>query len=236
MKTMLIFLKARDRGLFKTEFEYCLAASILFSIVLAIAASIFGGRTILVFLVWNLFLAFIPYVISRWMQQNIGWKDNRLMFCILFIVWLLFIPNSFYIITDLFHLGSFAHIPLWYELAMILSFAWNGVLLGIVSIRQMEKMIGRYLANKTELFFVYPLMFLNALGVYIGRYLRFNSWDIITNPFHLTRDIVNLAIHPVQNRYDWAMVICYSIFMTLMYVTIKRLSRDANFLHTNFRE
>jgi uncharacterized membrane protein len=232
---MILFLK-KERGFFKTELEYCLAASILFSIALAITASIFRGRTIFVFLTWNLFLAFVPYVISSFMQQNIGRKKNRLMFCVLFIAWVLFIPNSFYIITDLFHLGSFDNIPLWYELAMILSFAWNGLLLGILSVRQMERMLEQQLGKQTEVFFIYPLMFLNALGVYIGRYMRFNSWDVITSPFHLVRDIARFVMHPIQNKYDWGMVICFSIFMTLMYITVKRLSNDRNFLNTNLRE
>ena len=148
-----------------------------------------------------------------------------MLFFLLFITWLLFIPNSFYILTDLFHLGNFSGIPLWFELAMILSFAWNGLLLGILSVRQMEKMMERYLAKKTELYFICPIMFLNALGVYIGRYLRFNSWDVITNPLQLVTDITNLAIHPFQFKYAWAMVICFSIFMTLIYLTLKRLSK-----------
>lgn len=229
MKNMLMHLKTRDKMLFKTELDFCLAASMLFSVVLAITGAIFGGNTILSFLIWNLFLAYVPYAISKWMQRNARWSENGFKFGIAFIIWLLFIPNSFYIITDLFHLGSFSNIPLWYELAMILSFAWNGLLLGILSVRQMEKMMEQYLSKRTELFFIYPVMFLNALGVYIGRYLRFNSWDVITNPFYLINDISNLVIHPIQFKYAWGMVICFSVFMSLMYLTIKRVGKEVNY-------
>lgn len=182
---------------------------------------------IFTFLVWNLFLAFIPYAITGWLVQNKDWIENRLKFCFIFIVWLLFIPNSFYIITDLFHLGNFADMPLWYDLAMILSFAWNGLVLGILSVRQMEKIIATSLFVRTELFFIWPVMFLNALGVYVGRYLRFNSWDLITDPFHLIRDMASLIIHPVQYKSAWAMVVCFSIFMTLMYKTLVLANKDA---------
>lgn len=229
MKNMLMHLKTRDKMLFKTELDFSLAASMLFSVVLAITGAIFGGNTILGFLIWNLFLAYVPYAISKWMQRNARWSENGFKFGIAFIIWLLFIPNSFYIITDLFHLGSFSNIPLWYELAMILSFAWNGLLLGILSVRQMEKMMEQYLSKRTELFFIYPVMFLNALGVYIGRYLRFNSWDVITNPFYLIKDISNLVMHPIQYKYAWGMVICFSVFMSLMYLTIKRVGKEVNY-------
>lgn len=229
----LMLLKSGDKMIFKTELEYYLAASILFSVALAITGSLFSGSIIFGFLVWNLFLAIIPYAISNWMQRNVDWNENRLKFCLVFGVWLLFVPNSFYIITDLFHLGSFSKIPLWYELAMILSFAWNGLLLGILSVRQMEKMIKRYGVKRTTLLFIYPVMFLNALGVYIGRYLRFNSWDVITNPFQLIKDIASLLLHPIQFKYDWGMVICFSIFLTLIFLTLISATRINTNVETN---
>lgn len=141
------------------------------------------------------------------------------------LVWLLFIPNSFYILTDLFHLGEHNDVPMWFDLALIISFAWNGLLLGILSVRQMENMVQRFLPGRHELLFIYPIMWLNALGVYIGRYPRFNSWDIITNPLGISSYILKMLWHPVQYKYAWGMVACFSIFMTLVYLTIKRISK-----------
>jgi len=226
MKTMSMILKPRVNLLFKTELEYWLAVSIMFSIGLAIAGSIFSGSFILGFLIWNLFLGFIPYAISKWMQRNVDWNNKKLLFCICFIVWLLFIPNSFYIITDLFHLGSFNRMPLWFELTVILSFAWNGLLLGVLSVHQIEKLIVRSSSKENRLLFIYPIMFLNALGVYIGRYMRFNSWDVVTNPFHLVKDISELAMHPIEYKYTWGMVFCFSIFMTLIFFTLINANKE----------
>jgi uncharacterized membrane protein len=110
--------------------------------------------------------------------------------------------------------------PLWYDLTMIFSFAWNGLLLGVLSVRQMEKIMEIFLKKKAGLLFVFPIMFLNSLGIYIGRYLRFNSWDIITDPFHLIKEILRLAIHPIEYKFVWSMVFCFSVFMTLLYLTL----------------
>ena len=225
MKIMLVISESRTPMLLKSDLEYWLSASVLFSISLVIAGSMAKANLNLGFLIWNLFLAAVPYLISKWMYRRICEKGSMLLFFLLFIAWLLFIPNSFYILTDLFHLGNFSGIPLWFELAMILSFAWNGLILGILSVRQMEKMMERYLAKRTELYFICPIMFLNSLGVYIGRYLRFNSWDVITNPLQLVTDISNLAFHPFLFKYAWGMVICFSIFITLVYLILKRLSK-----------
>jgi uncharacterized membrane protein len=150
---------------------------------------------------------------------------NKWLFALGAFVWLLFIPNSFYILTDLFHLAEHNNVPNWFDLALIMSFAWNGLLLGILSVRQMEKMMQRYISSRNELLFVYPVMWLNALGIYIGRYLRFNSWDIITNPFELTSDIVHMIGHPIHYKYAWGMVACFSVFMTLAYLSIKRIGK-----------
>jgi uncharacterized membrane protein len=108
---------------------------------------------------------------------------------------------------------------------MIVSFAWNGLLLGILSVRQMEKIAQQHLVYRRELFFLYPIMWLNALGVYVGRYLRFNSWDIVTNPFELLYDIANILLHPLAFRYAWGMIFCFSILMTFIYLTLKKISK-----------
>jgi uncharacterized membrane protein len=205
--------------------EKALMLSSVFSICLAFARVIYTGQLMFLSLIWNLFLAFIPYALTRLLMQRPGWVKNKWKFGAAGFVWLLFIPNSFYIITDLFHLEERAVIPLWFDLALIFSFAWNGLLMGILSVRQMEK-FWQSKWKQNEILFIYPIMLLNAFGIYIGRYLRYNSWDVVSNPFGLSEDIVYLLIHPIRNRFDWSMIICFSIFMTLIYLTIKKLSKE----------
>jgi uncharacterized membrane protein len=142
------------------------------------------------------------------------------------LAWLLFIPNSFYILTDLFHLDMNEGVPLWYDLALLLSFAWTGLLFGILSVRQMEKLFEKVFRRKLDLLFILPVMALNGFGVFVGRYLRFNSWDVITSPLQLIKDIVYVFIHPIRNRFDWSMIVCYTMLLTLIYYTIKKLSKS----------
>jgi uncharacterized membrane protein len=211
--------------LFNSELDRILTLSIGFSIVLVMARIAYTGKYTFIWLIWNLLLALIPYLITSWLQQRPAVQTNRLKFAAVSLIWLLFVPNSFYILTDLFHLGKFTNVPNWFDLTLIISFAWNGLLLGVLSVRQMEKIMQPHLRGKHELLFIYPIMWLNALGVYIGRYPRFNSWDILTNPFKLITYLIELICHPVQWKYAWGMVACFSIFMTLVYLAIKRLSK-----------
>lgn len=214
--------------LFKTtanEMDRMLTLSMVFSIALVMARVTYTGKHTYLSLIWNLFLAWLPYMVSTWLQKRNLVYTNPLKFVMVAFVWLLFIPNSFYIMTDLFHLGEHNNVPNWFDLALIISFAWDGLLLGILSVRQMEKMMQQFLPGIRELFFIYPIMWLNALGIYIGRYPRFNSWDIVTNPIGLTAYILRMLWHPIQFKYAWGMVACFSIFMTLIYLTIKRISK-----------
>lgn len=174
-------------------------------------------------LVWNLFLACIPYVISEWLSRRNARRENKWKMLLVLLAWLLFIPNSFYIVTDLFHLDEFDAAPKWFDLLVLFSFAWNGLLLGILSVRRVELILSVISGRRLSLFFVFAFMWLNAFGIYLGRYLRYNSWDIITQPFSLFTDMLELLAHPVQNKLEWSMITTWSVFMTLLYITIKKL-------------
>jgi uncharacterized membrane protein len=228
--------------LLRTELDRIMTASMLFSCTLAGLRILHTGRLTFLSMIWNLFLAYIPYAISTaltvWRKPIVGPAGARpgqwftslmaVLRILSFFIWLLFIPNSFYILTDLYHLADNhrnSRVPEWFDLALILSFAWNGLLLGILSTRHIEKLLAPEATALGRWLFLYPVMWLNALGIYIGRYLRYNSWDIITNPIDLFADILTMLLHPLRYRDAWGMVFCYSILLTLIYKLMKKGAR-----------
>ena len=202
-----------------------LLTSVGFSGGLLLARMVYTGRLTFVFLVWNLFLATVPYFFSLRLMKNPAWAASRWKFPLVFTAWVLFIPNSFYILTDLFHLFDSNAVPLWYDLLLIVSFAWNALVMGILSVRHIEKIIAARWPGLPGWAFLYPVMGLNALGVYIGRYLRFNSWDVVSDPFRLAADIVHIILHPVHYKQAWGMIVCFSFFLSILYTTVKKLGR-----------
>ncbi len=202
-----------------------LILSSLFSCLLVAARIFHTGSLAFVFMPWNLFLAWVPYRISSGLTR----MNNRIILVAGLIAWLLFIPNSFYILTDLFHLADGhrnSHVPEWFDLILILSFAWNGLLLGVLSTWQLEKLLAPDASVLGRWVFLYPVMWLNALGVYIGRYLRYNSWDIVTNPIDLLSDIIRMIAHPLRYHDAWGMIFCYSILLTIMYSLLNKKSEQ----------
>lgn len=197
-----------------------------FSCLLLCARIFITGDLTYLFLVWNLFLAFIPFAISEWLLTLERFAKRKRKLAIVLFVWLLFIPNSFYILTDLFHLDKFDSAPKWFDLLLIFSFAWNGIVLGIVSIRRTEVILESMNGRRFSLFIIFIVMWLNAFGIYIGRYLRFNSWDIVAQPFSLFKEMFEVLFHPLRNKMEWGMIAVYAVFMTVLYITIKKLAEN----------
>jgi uncharacterized membrane protein len=135
-------------------------------------------------LVWNLFLAWIPFVLS-YTAYILSWKRSSLYLIIpvTAFLWLIFFPNALYILTDLQHLSrQSSAAPLWYDVIMLVWFSWTGLLLGIVSLYFMHEIIQRTFGRVVGWAFVLLVSGLSSFGVYLGRFGRFNSWDLLQSP------------------------------------------------------
>lgn len=174
---------------------------------------------VFLFLNWNLFLAWIPLLLSSFILAFKIRSAISLLFII--VVWILFFPNSPYILTDLFHLRARNEIPIWYDLIVILSYAWTGLICGFISLNDIEKRLSEYgkrnIINGVIVFF----LFMSSFGVYLGRFLRWNSWDVLNNPFGLFSDIVVRFIYPMEYTKTWGVTLLMGIMLNFMYFTFK---------------
>ena len=146
-----------------------------------------------VFLVWNLFLAWLPFVFS-WLAYRFHRK--KLWLTLFGCLWLLFLPNSPYLVTDLIHIRPLGNVPLWYDAIMIFSFALTGLFLGFLSLYLMQALVVRRFGESLSWLFVLSALALSSFGVYIGRFLRWNSWDLFIQPITLLRDITHSLLNP----------------------------------------
>lgn len=188
-----------------------------FTIFLLLVRVILSGELMYGFLAWNLFLAWIPFAIS----QKIVGVNNRWKILLLFSAWLLFLPNAPYIITDFLHLKQRPPIPYWYDILLLFSASLNGLLLGLASLLTIEKFLVNRYGNKISAFLILSSFFLCAFGIYIGRYLRWNSWDIITNPDDIALDILSRVLNPFDHFGTWSVTFLFGSFFYVMYYSIK---------------
>ncbi len=136
----------------------------------------------LIYILWNVFLAILPFLISLFLLHRVKLnKINRVVFIIGVIFWLLLLPNAPYLVTDLIHVGVVYKVPALYDSILLFSSAWVGMLLGMHSLLHMEKIVRiRYSGWRVNMI-ISIILLLTSFGMYLGRFLRFNSWDIFVN-------------------------------------------------------
>ncbi|MDW9382884.1 DUF1361 domain-containing protein [Chryseobacterium sp. JV558] len=174
---------------------------------------------VFLFLNWNLFLAWIPLLLSSLILAfNI---KSKISLIFIIVVWILFFPNSPYILTDLFHLKVRNSVPIWYDLIVILSYAWTGLICGFISLNDIEKSLSEYGKRNSINAIIVFFLFMSSFGVYLGRFLRWNSWDVLNNPFGLFSDIVVRFIYPLEYTKTWSVTVLMGIMLNFMYFTFK---------------
>jgi uncharacterized membrane protein len=174
---------------------------------------------------WNLFLAFLPWLFSTVLMVYPKLQQNKLGLIALVFSWLLFFPNALYILTDLFHLQLETTMPKWFDLVLILCFAWVGLMFGFMSLWDIEKIMGNTIKKKLMPVVSLFLLFLGSFGIYLGRYLRWNSWDIIREPFNLFYDIGDRILKPFQHKGTWGMTLFMFIFLSMIYWSFRFIKK-----------
>jgi uncharacterized membrane protein len=173
------------------------------------------------FLLWNLFLAWIPLGCALLAERTRGF-----MAVACGAVWLLFFPNAPYILTDLVHLGDYNGWMFWWvNLIMILSFAMTGLLLGYLSLYIIQKRIAQRFGGLAGWAFAIAMLGLCGFGIYLGRFERWNSWDVFFEPVSLLRDIWYVIRHPIGNWQVYAVSALLSSFLVVMYVALYHFAR-----------
>ena len=181
------------------------------------------------FLVWNLFLAWIPLGIAytAWLM---AWNRRLLILAITVtaFLWMIFFPNAPYILTDFQHLGDPSDVvPIWFDVILVVWFAWTGLLLGVISLYLMHDIVHRTFGRITGWLFVFIVSFLSGLGIYIGRFIRWNSWDIIQQPNDIFYGLVQGARDPSLTSIGvTALFGALFLFVYLTFYTFGHLVRD----------
>ena len=168
----------------------------------------------LLFLVWNLFLAAIPFFISFYARSKKS--HHRIGLLLMSCPWLLFLPNAPYIITDFIHLTHLKANFLVLDTLLIASFAIGGLYFYLQSVRDMEVVWSAHISEKTLRFSIAIIHFLCGFGIYLGRFLRFNSWDLIQDPVSLASSILKSSASPVAIVttifFGTGLWICYYVY------------------------
>lgn len=181
-----------------------------------------------IFLNWNLFLAFIPWAVTTFLHIKPHLKSSLWVVGGSYMLWFLFFPNSPYILTDLFHLRSFSLMPIWFDLVLVLAYAWTGLLFGFLSLWDIEKILNKFISAGWVRFISIMSLFIGSFGIYIGRYLRWNSWDVVTEPHSIMYDVGSRVANPFDHPRTWGMTILMGIFLNMIYWSFRFIKKRNN--------
>ena len=172
---------------------------------------------------WNLFLAWVPFVAALTLVGSLqrhrwqSWLPLSLT-----TLWLVFLPNTFYMITDYIHLHDVPRVDGAFDTLMFSVIVANGVLLGYVSMLLVHYELRRRMSPGRAWRYILGVFLLSGFAIYFGRYLRWNSWDIISNPAGILFDISELVLNPFSNLRAFSTTLIFAATLTIGYYVIRR--------------
>ncbi|MGE0887342.1 MAG: DUF1361 domain-containing protein [Blastocatellales bacterium] len=173
-------------------------------------------------LIWNLFLAWLP-LLGAIIAYNLNHLPTRFRWLPIIgfaALWLIFLPNAPYLITDIIHLKQSKVVPIWYDLITLVSFAWTGSFLGLVSLFLMQELVRRTMGKAASWLFVVTVLVLNGFGIYFGRFLRWNSWDILFRPSSLLNELLDGLLNPMAHLQTLAFAGLFTLLFSIVYLMV----------------
>jgi uncharacterized membrane protein len=171
------------------------------------------------FLVWNLTLAWVPFAFALAAYDRARRRVDAGV-AALAAVWLLFFPNAPYVLTDFIHLRRDAPAPVWYDALMLSAFAWTALLLGFASLYLMQTIARRVVGSAWSWVGVAGALAVASFGVYLGRFVRLNSWDALVRPRRVADVIANQLENPLSHPRMVAVLIVLTGFLLVGYAVV----------------
>ncbi|TDW99440.1 DUF1361 domain-containing protein [Dinghuibacter silviterrae] len=171
------------------------------------------------FYYWNLFLATIPLMAVRRLDPEASlWSYRNLVGL---GMWFFFLPNAPYLITDMVHFQEGPKAPVYLDEAIVYACAFNGVLLGYASVRRVEDWMLKRYRERPVRFAILVVFLACGFGIYLGRYLRLNSWYIVTQPLRVGRVVGVRVLCPLEYKQTWAVTLLFGALLWLGYLAFR---------------
>jgi uncharacterized membrane protein len=179
---------------------------------------VYSGNSYYNSLVWNLFLAWIPFGLAIVVYDGFRRGAGRAQLWSAGILWLLFFPNAPYIVTDLKYLQEWTGAPIWFDVVLVCAAAWCGLLLGFMSLYLMQAVVRRTVGAVNAWLFVLAVLTVSSFGIYLGRFQRWNSWDVFTQPERLAVNIWTQLTQPHEHPKTVAVTVLFTAFLGATYL------------------
>lgn len=215
-------------------------------VMLLIVRFILAGKLLQGYLLWNLALAVVPAIISWGVYKHSSHYENREWHRVIniagFVAWLIFYPNAPYVFTDFIHVINRSNLGyvaapwlsrldlLWFDIILNAAFAFVGHFMGLLSMYFMQTTIRKLYGRNLSWFAMLPAILLSGIGIHLGRFSRYNSWDMVFHPIDTFKAILKIFTMPSALLFSLAFSFFIAITYVMFYIVIKPDSAHANAL------
>ncbi|HEX8182958.1 MAG TPA: DUF1361 domain-containing protein [Candidatus Saccharimonadales bacterium] len=173
------------------------------------------------YMVWNLFLAWLPLLLMVWLVRILrdkrwsSWQGIAVS-----VAWLGFLPNSFYMITDYIHLQDTPRVDVLFDAVMLTSFVCTGLVLGYMSLYMFHVELRRRVPARSAARLIAFIIFLCSFAIYLGRDLRWNTWDLFVNPAGILFDVSDRLINPRAHPQMFVTILSFFLLLSVLYLLV----------------
>lgn len=171
-----------------------------------------------VYLVWNLFLAWLPLLLSGLLLRLLKtrlWSDWLPV--LVSLVWLVMLPNSFYMISDFIHVQEMAAKDVLFGVVMFSSFIFTAALLGFISLYSVQAELRQRVGHRVSVLLAACILLACSFAIYLGRDLRWNSWDVLLNPAGILFDVSDRLLHPLGHPGAFSVTLSFFVLLGSLY-------------------
>lgn len=188
------------------------------------------------YLIWNVFLAWLAWVLGCAFLSSVK-KNNAVWISVpLFVAWVLFLPNTFYLLTDMIHPvlsydkianfngSDFSSVPdgtmMLFDLTLVGFGVWVGWYLGIHSLKSVWNWASHTFAELKGAIMAQAIIFASSYAIYLGRSPRLNSWDVVARPMTVVKIVVNPFLDPVTYSDAWGLTLIFAVAISTIFWSI----------------
>lgn len=203
----------------RSQLGLALVAASAVSVGLFVAGAITNHSAEFGYLIWNLFLAWVPLGLTLWLAYVLRFHVWSSWLALgITALWVGFLPNTFYMISDFIHIQEVRRVDLLYDVVMFTSFIFNGAILGFLSLYIVHRELLKRVSVQTATILIGLVLLLCSFAIYIGRELRWNTWDILVNPAGILVDVSNRALMPSTYPQVGKTTCSFFVLLSSLYV------------------
>jgi uncharacterized membrane protein len=203
------------------------ALALLSAFVLAmlVARIVHTGSAVHGSLGWDLFLAWVPFLLSLMIYERARRGSSASLLVPLACLWLVFFPNAPYLVTELRYVGAGGRVSFLYDALLFGAAGLTGLLLGLTSVFLIHGVARRLLGTATAWAVVVGVLAASSFGIYLGRALRWNSWDLVAHPQWMAGLLGDVVQHPLSHPRPLALTVLLTSFLLVSYLVLYAFAR-----------